>query len=198
MLSKQANPEVINFQFLNVTSSFTTVFGVSFFSGLTISFPVLIYNLFKFLSPAFKIAINRLSIIIFFCSVLFILGILFGYYIIVPLLLDFFTSFKFEKVDIKIENNFTFDKYLRWNIRTMIMNGLIFQMPVISFIGAKAGVLTPSFLKHYRRHSFIFFLVMSAFITPPDPLSQIVTCIPFVILYEISIIIASLVNRKKS
>ena len=192
VLTKQANPNVINFQVLKVTSMFSIVFGVSCFSGLVISFPILIYNLFKFLSPAFKITMNRLLIVVLFGSILFVSGILFGYYVMVPVLLDFFTSFEFKKIVIDIDNNFTLDQYLRWNIRTMIMNGIIFQMPMIAFVGAKSGLLTPSFLSHYRRHSFIFFLIMSALITPPDPLSQIITCIPFVVLYEISIVIAKL------
>ena len=192
VLTKQADPNVINFQVLKVTSMFSIVFGVSFFSGLVISIPILIYNLFKFLSPAFKITMNRLLIIVLFGSILFVTGILFGYYVMVPVLLDFFTSFEFKKIVIDIDNNFTLDQYLRWNIRTMIMNGIIFQMPMIAFVGAKSGLLTPAFLSHYRRHSFIFFLMMSALITPPDPLSQIITCIPFVVLYEISIVIAKL------
>ena len=192
VLTRQADPNVINFQVLKVTSMFSIVFGVSFFSGLVISFPILIYNLFKFLSPAFKITMNRLLIVVLFGSILFVTGILFGYYVMVPVLLDFFTSFEFKKIVIDIDNNFTLDQYLRWNIRTMIMNGIIFQMPMVTFVGAKSGLLTPAFLSHYRRHSFIFFLIISALITPPDPLSQIITCIPFVVLYEISIVIAKL------
>jgi len=197
ILLQQSEPYFINFQVLKVTSMFMVVFGVSFFTGLIISFPILIYNVFKFLSPAFQITISRLLVIVIFCSILFSLGVLFGYYIVVPILLDFFTSFKFEKLTIDIQNNFTLDQYLRWNIRTMFMNGIIFQMPVVSFIGSKVGILTPAFLRHYRRHSFIFFLVMSALITPPDPLSQIVTCIPFIILYEVSIIIAVFTIRER-
>ena len=192
VLTRQADSNVINFQVLKVTSMFSIVFGVSFLSGLVISFPILIYNLFKFLSPAFKITMNRLLIVVLFGSILFVTGILFGYYVMVPVLLDFFTSFEFKKIVIDIDNNFTLDQYLRWNIRTMIMNGIIFQMPMVTFVGAKSGLLTPAFLSHYRRHSFIFFLMMTALITPPDPLSQIITCIPFVVLYEISIVIAKL------
>ena len=135
ILLQQAKPYNINFQVLKVTSKFMIVFGVSFFSGLIIGFPILIYNLIKFLSPAFKIFVKRLILLVICSSILFSLGILFGYYIIVPILLNFFTSIQFETLTIDIHNNFTLDQYLRWNIRTMLMNGFVFQMPIIAFIG---------------------------------------------------------------
>ena len=78
----------------------------------------------------------------------------------------------------------------------MFINGMIFQMPIVSVVGARLGILTPNFLKHYRRHSFIFFLILSALITPPDPLSQILICIPFAILYELSIVASKLYRKR--
>ena len=91
--------------------------------------------------------------------------------------------------------NFTLGSYLSYTIWTIFINGIIFQMPIISVIGSRIGILTPPFLKHYRRHSFIFFLVISALITPPDPFSQILICIPFIVLYEISIIVSKFILK---
>jgi len=180
----------ISFQVIAVTSMFMIKLVVCFFTGLIIGFPVLVYNLIKFLLPAFKIKLKGILFVVIFSSLLFFSGILFGYYIIIPFLLIFFTSISFDNIDVKY--NFTLGAYLNYTIWIMFINGIIFQMPVVSMIGAKTGILTPAFLKHYRRHSFVFFLIISALITPPDPLSQILICIPFAVLYELSIIISKI------
>ena len=178
----------ISFQVITVTSMFMIKLSVCIFTGILLGFPILIYNLIQFLLPAFKVQLKGLFLLIIFSSLFFSLGILFGYYLIIPFLLNFFTSISFENIE--VQYNFTLGSYLGYAIWTIFINGLIFQMPIISAIGSKVGILTPEFLKHYRRHSFIFFLILSALITPPDPLSQILICIPFIFLYELSIIVA--------
>ena len=187
---KQQN---ISFQVITVTSMFMIKLGVSLFAGVIIGFPVLIYNIIKFLLPVFNFRLSRLILLVVFSSIFFSLGILFGYYIIIPFLLTFFTSVSFQTIDVKY--NFTLGSYLSYTIWTIFINGIIFQMPIISVIGSRIGILTPPFLKHYRRHSFIFFLVISALITPPDPFSQILICIPFIVLYEISIIVSKFISK---
>ena len=184
----------VSFQVITITSMFIIKLSICFFTGLLIGFPVLIYNLIKFLLPAFQIKLKGLFLLAIFSSLFFFSGILFGYYIIIPFLLNFFTSISFESINVKY--NFTLGSYLSYTIWVMVINGVIFQMPIISFVGSKTGILTPEFLQHYRRHSFIFFLILSALITPPDPLSQILICIPFVTLYEFSIIIAKIFKKQ--
>ena len=183
----------ISFQVLTVTAMFMVKLGVSFYSGLIFGFPILIYHLIVFSLPAFKTRLKRLVLLVLCSSILFSSGILLAYYIMIPFLLNFFTSMSFQTVDVKY--NFTLGSYLNYTMWTMFMNGIIFQMPIISVFGSRMGLLTPAFLQHYRRHSFIFFLIMSALITPPDPFSQLLTCIPFVLLYELSIIVAKIFNK---
>ncbi len=183
----------ISFQVITVTSMFVIKLLICFFAGLLIGFPILIYNLIKFILPAFKIKLRAIFLLVFFSSLFFFLGILFGYYVIIPFLLTFFTSVSFDTINVGY--NFTLGSYLSYTVWTIFINGLIFQMPIISVIGSKIGILTPAFLKHYRRHSFIFFLIISALITPPDPLSQILICIPFAVLYELSIVVAIIFKK---
>ena len=180
----------ISFQVITVTSMFMIKLFVCFFIGLLIAFPVLIYNLIQFILPALQVKLRGIFLLVILSSFFFFSGIFFAYFIIIPFLLTFLTSITFESVDIKY--NFTLGSYLSYVIWTTFINGLIFQMPVISLIGARIGLLTPMFLKHYRRHCFIVFLIISALITPPDPLSQILICIPFVLLYELSIIVSKI------
>ena len=183
----------ISFQVITVTSMFIIKLLVCFFTGLLIGFPILIYNLIKFILPAFKIKLRAIFFLVFFSSLFFFSGILFGYYVIIPFLLTFLTSISFDAIN--VDYNFTLGSYLNYTVWTIFINGLIFQMPIISVIGSKIGILTPNFLKHYRRHSFIFFLIVSALITPPDPLSQILICIPFAVLYELSIVVSRIFKK---
>jgi len=184
----------VSFQVITVTSMFMIKLLVCFFIGLLIGFPVFIYQLIQFILPAFQIRLKGLILLAILSSMCFFAGICFAYFIIIPFLLTFLTSITFDSVDVKY--NFTLGSYLSYTLWTMLINGLIFQMPIIALIGSKIGVLTSPFLIHYRRHCFIVFLIISALITPPDPLSQILICIPFVFLYELSIIIAKIFTKK--
>ena len=184
----------ISFQVITVISMFMIKLTVCFFIGFLIGFPILIYNVIQFLLPAFQVTLKGVSILVIFSSLFFFAGASFAYYFIIPFLLNFFTSISFNSIEVKY--NFTLGSYLSYAIWTMFINGMIFQMPIISVVGARLGILTPEFLRHYRRHSFIFFLILSALITPPDPLSQILICIPFAILYELSIMASKLFSRQ--
>ena len=196
----------VSFQVITITSMFVVKLAVSFFTGLVIGFPVLIYNLISFIGPAFQsddyrekavdiTGLFKLELLVLFSFIFFLSGIFFGYYVIIPFLLTFFTSIVFN--DVSVVYNFTLGSYLNYTVWTLFLNGLIFQMPIIAFIGSKIGILTPEFLQHYRRHSIIFFLILSALITPPDPLSQILICVPFIVLYELSIIVSKIFKNKK-
>ena len=133
-----------------------------------------------------------LYLLFFFSFTSFILGILFGYFIIVPFSLEFFSAVSSDYV----ENNFSIQYYFSFLIWLLLGTGLIFQLPVVSFILSIIGVLTPAFMRHYRRHSIVIILIISSFITPPDPLSMLIMSFPLVILYELSIFISWIVNRK--
>ena len=123
----------------------------------------------------------------------FIIGVLFGYLVIVPFSLEFFSGIGIEDVN----NNFSIQYYFSFLTWLLLGAGLIFQLPVISLILSSIGILTPSFMRHYRRHSIVAILIASSFITPPDPVSMLIMSVPLGLLYEASIGISWVVNRKR-
>ena len=112
--------------------------------------------------------------VVFFGFSSFITGVLFGYFIIIPFSLEFFSGIGIEEVN----NNFSIQYYFSFLTWLLLGTGLIFQLPVISLILSSIGILTPSFMRHYRRHSIIVILIASSFITPPDPVSMLIMSIP--------------------
>ena len=182
-------------QVLKVTSMFTVKLIIAFFGGITLAFPMILYQSWSFISPAFDKKYDFAIIFTFLFSIMFfILGIFFAYFIIIPFSLFFFTSLISETVE--IQYNFTLESYMTYILLIILGCGIMFQFPVLSTFLSWIGFLTTTFLIEYRKLAIVFFLIFSAFLTPPDPLSQIITCIPFVILYEISIVIAFLTNKK--
>jgi len=131
---------------------------------------------------------------IIFSLFFFILGMCFAYFIIIPFSLSFFTSLTTGAVDVAY--NFTLGGYLTYIIWLIFGCGIFFQLPVISISLTKIGLLTPSFLKEFRKLSFVIFLILGAVLTPPDPLSQILIVIPLVLLYEFSILISKMITQK--
>lgn len=184
----------LNLQVLKVTSMFTIKLGLAIMGGIMISIPVLIYQLLRFLAPAIKNTSKvQFLVVILFSSFFFLMGILFAYHIIIPYSLSFFTSMSFTAIP--VDYNFTLDGYLTYILWLLFACGLIFQLPVITWFFAKIGLLTPAFLRHYRKYMFVFFLVIAGILTPPDPVSQILIVIPLILLYELSIFISWLVKN---
>ena len=187
----------INLQILKVTSMFTIKLTIALFGGLIIGSPILLYQFWKFLAPAFNKQ-NSFTIlfIIFFSSIFFIFGMSFAYFILVPFSLYFFTSL--TSIVIDVNYNYTLEGYLTYVIWMIFGSGLLFQLPVISTLLTKIGILTPSFLIQYRKLAIVLFLIIAAILTPPDPLSQILIVVPLVILYEFSIIISKILSPIQS
>ena len=185
----------ITLQVLSVQGMFLIKWFIAFASGFIISLPVLTYQFWKFIAPGLKVNEKKYSIpIVLFSFISFILGVSFGYFILIPFSLEFFSGISQGKV----ENNFSIQYYFSFLTWLLIGAGLIFQLPVLSLLLSIIGILTPAFMRHYRRHSIIIILVLSSFITPPDPVSMIIMAFPLIFLYELSIGISWLVNHKKS
>jgi sec-independent protein translocase protein TatC len=130
--------------------------------------------------------------IVFYVSLLFFLGILFGYFVVAPLSIQFFGSYQISS---EIRNDFTISSYMSMIISTVFYTGLFFLLPVITYLMTKIGVLSPEFLIKYRKHSIVGILILSAIITPPDIISQIIVSIPIFVLYEIGILISKRVIK---
>ena len=187
------NPIVI--QSLQVQSMFLIKWFISFASGFILALPYLVYQAWKFIAPGLKINEKRFALpFVFFASISFISGILFGYFVLVPFSLEFFSGVASGHV----QNNFSIQYYFSFLNWLLIGAGVIFQLPVVSLVLSTIGILTPAFMRHYRKHSIIVILILSSFITPPDPVSMFIMSVPLMILYEASIGISWIINRKRT
>ena len=184
----------MDLQVLKVQGMFMIKWSIALFGGIIISIPVLTFQIWKFVAPGLYIDEKKYIIpLIIFTFLSFLCGLIFAYMIVIPFSLSFFTSVGFEG----IQNNFSINYYFSFITWLMIGSGLIFELPVIVFILSFIGLLTPAFMRHYRRYAIVIILVLSAFITPPDPVSLVLMSIPLLVLYEVSIGVSWLVNRKK-
>ena len=163
--------------------------------GMIISIPNLFYQFWQFISPALRSKEKKYIFwIVVFSSICFLGGIAFAYFAMLPLTLKFAAEFGSES----IKNEFSIDEYMSIIISVMLAAGLVFELPMISFFLSKLGILKPSFMKKYRRHSIVIIMILAAFLTPgADPVSQLVLAVPLFVLYEISIFISK-ISQKKS
>jgi sec-independent protein translocase protein TatC len=167
---------------------------VAIIVGVVISLPNLFYQLWKFISPALKKTERKYILaIVIFSSICFLAGIAFAYFVMLPLALKFAAQFGTES----IKNEFAIDEYMSIIISVMLAAGFVFELPMVSFFLSKLGILTPAFMKKYRRHAIVIILVLAAILTPgADPVSQVILAVPLVLLYEISIFISKISVKK--
>lgn len=158
---------------------------VSFVLGLSCAFPYAFWEIWRFVKPGLYPQERKSSRgAVFFVSVLFIMGLLFGYYVVSPISINFLAGYQ---VDPSILNEFDLNSYISTLTTLCLSCALMFQMPVIVYFFTKAGLLSPEIMKLYRKHSIIVILVIAAVITPPDVISQVLISLPLFLLYEISI-----------
>ncbi|HTO38560.1 MAG TPA: twin-arginine translocase subunit TatC [Brumimicrobium sp.] len=185
----------IKFQSTQVAAQFSYALMISFVGGFILAFPYVFYQIWKFVEPGLRTNEKSASKgIIFFVTILFFLGVLFGYLVVAPMTIQFFGGFKLAD---DFENIWKIDSFMSLIISSVIYTGLLFLMPVVIYIFSKIGIITPEFLRKYRRHSFVGVLILAAVITPPDFISQIIVAVPIVILYEISILISANIEKKR-
>lgn len=187
----------INFDLINIEMSgqFTMHIMVSVIGGLILAFPYLLFELWKFISPALNIKERKYAQrLIFSGSFLFAIGILFGYYFISPLSVQFLGNYQ---VSTLISNQISVDSFISTITTVTLSSGLIFQLPLIIFFLSKVGVVTPEFLRKYRKHAIVIILILAAVLTPPDVMSQVLMSIPLLILYEFSIFVSKRVVNSK-
>jgi sec-independent protein translocase protein TatC len=194
ILLKPARDSGSDLQNLRPFGQLFLYFQVAIMGGIVLSLPNLFYQLWKFISPALRKNERKyIWWIVVFSSVCFISGIVFAYFVMLPLALKFAEQFGSEA----IQNQFAIDEYMSIIISVMLGSGFVFELPMISFFLTKLGILTPNFMKKYRRHAIVIIMILAAFLTPgADPVSQVVLAVPLVILYEISILISKLSQSK--
>ncbi|MDQ3190056.1 MAG: twin-arginine translocase subunit TatC [Bacteroidota bacterium] len=187
----------IPFTLINIDMSgqFSTHILVSIISGIVVAFPYIVWELWRFIMPALLPAEKKYSVgVIFSISFLFLTGILFGYYFVAPLSVNFLGSYQ---VSVAVANQISLLSYISTISTITLASGLVFELPVLVYILTKIGLLTPLFMRTYRKHSIIVILILSAIITPPDISSQILVSIPILFLYEISIYISAVTLKKQ-
>lgn len=169
-------------------------FEVAIIIGLIISFPNIIYHLWKFISPALKSTEKKwIKWIVLFTTFCFLCGVVFAYFLMLPLTLKFAASFG----SASIQNNFSIEEYFSIILSIILGAGLIFELPMLSFFLSKIGILSPNLMKKYRRHSIVVIMILSAVLSPgTDPVSQVLLAIPLVFLYEISILVSKFFYKK--
>ena len=178
-----------------VAGQFSVHIWTSVTAGFIAAFPYVLYEFWKFIAPAMYDNERKNSRgFIIISSSLFFLGVLFGYYVITPLSLNFLGGYQVSK---EVLNEFDIDSYIALVRSSVIACGLIFELPIVMYFLAKVGLVTPQFLRKYRKFALVIVLILSAIITPPDIVSQIIVAIPILILYEVSIIISKIVSRKQ-
>lgn len=177
----------IKMQSTEVGGQFTYALMMSFMGGLVVAFPYVFYQIWSFVKPGLKANEKQMvKGIVFYVSILFFAGILFGYFIVAPMSVQFFGTFSMSK---SIENNFTISSYMSTILSTIFYSGLFFLLPVVAYIFGKLGLVSSGFLKKYRKHAIVGVLILAAVITPPDMISQIIVSIPILALYEIGILV---------
>ena len=167
---------------------------IAIIGGMILSIPNLFYQLWKFIAPALRKNERKYILaIVMYSSACFLIGIAFAYFVMLPLTLKFAAHFGSQD----IVNQFAIDEYMSIIISVMLAAGLIFELPMVSFFLTKLGILTPQFMKKYRKHSIVIIMIAAALLTPgTDPVSQIILAVPLVLLYEISILISKLSLKK--
>ncbi len=166
---------------------------ISITGGFIMAFPYILWQIWKFIKPALYDQERHSALLfIFSASLLFFLGVLFGYYIIVPLSVHFFATFTVSSV---IQNEFNLSSYIGLIKTSVLACGILFEVPIIIYFLSKLGLVTPEFLRKYRKHALVIILIAAAIVTPPDVISQIIVTIPLMIIYELSILISRAVTK---
>ena len=190
ILLKSSKSDISDFQVIYITTMFMIKINIAIFSGIVCSFPILFYNILMFLKPAFKSSLSFTKVLSFviFSIFLFFIGILFGYFILIPTSVNFFNSISFNLLG-SVSLNYTLENYLIYLCWILLISSTIYQVPILLLLLAKIGILNTRTLKNKRSYVVIGFFILAAFLTPPDPFSQLLVALPMIILYEITILV---------
>ncbi|MBN1924435.1 MAG: twin-arginine translocase subunit TatC [Prolixibacteraceae bacterium] len=179
---------------IDMAGQFMAHIKISIVAGLIVASPYIVWEIWHFIKPALHS--NEKSTArgaVFYISFLFITGILFGYFLIAPLSIHFLSTYIVSQ---EVTNTIKLASYIGTVTSVTFASGVIFELPVVVLFLSKIGMVTPEFMRKYRKHAYVLLLVLSAIITPPDVFSQLLVCFPLIILYEISVGISRSVNKK--
>jgi sec-independent protein translocase protein TatC len=185
----------VHLQTLGISEQFFTHMSFAFMGGLILSFPFILWELWKFIKPALKDKeVGPVKIFVVIASLLFLIGIVFGYFIMFPMSYNFLINYQMSS---KIVTNQTLDDYTSFIYTMTLVSGIIFEMPVLAYFLSRMTLVTPEFMRKYRKHAVVVILIASAIITPsPDVTSQMVVAVPMYLLYEVSVYISKWTIKK--
>lgn len=188
------NKTALAMQNIKLSGQFGVHITVSFVAGLVFSFPYVFYEFWRFISPALhdqerKNARGAVLVV----SLLFFIGVLFGYYIIAPLAIDFLGNYNVSE---QVKNTINLKSYVGTITSIVLSAGVVFELPVMIYFLVKINLVNASFLKKYRKHAVVLIMILASILTPPDPFSLILVTLPLLLLYEFSIIMAKRVEKK--
>jgi sec-independent protein translocase protein TatC len=189
------NQKPIDLISIKMSGQFTTHINISLIAGVILAFPYVFWEFWKFFKPALydKERKNARGAVLA-ASFLFMLGVVFGYFVIVPLSLNFLGTYSVSDL---VHNQINVKSYIGTVSSIALASGVSFELPIVAYFLARIGIITPKFMRQYRKHSIVVILIIAAIITPPDVFSQTLVAIPLLLLYEISILIVAGVVRKR-
>jgi len=189
------NTQQMNLINIKMSGQLTTHITVSLVAGLILAFPVVLWEFWQFFKPALKANEARYAKgAVFAASMLFFFGVSFGYFLLAPLSIHFLSSYEISS---DVVNQINIRSYIGTLTSICLATGVVFELPIIAFFLTKIGLITPAFMRKYRKHAIVVIFVLAAIITPPDVFSQTLVAIPLLILYEISILISARVMKQK-
>lgn len=183
--------DLSNFKVINIEMSgqFLMHIQAAAVLGFVVAFPYIFWEFWRFVKPGLaKREIEYTQGIIFFTSLLFIIGVLFGYYILTPFSVNFFVTYEVSE---SVSNNFTLTNYVSFISMFVLLSGIIFELPILVYFLSKLGLVTPDMMRDYRKHSAVILLIISAIITPADVSTQLLVFVPLYVLYEFSIVVSA-------
>ena len=187
----------MNLQIINIKMSgqFLTHMYISIVTGFILSFPYVLWEIWRFVRPAMHENERKYSRGgVFISTILFLMGILFSYFLIVPLTVNFLGTYHVSET---VYNQISLSSYISTVVSVTFAVGIVFELPILVYFLTKIGVITPDFLKKNRRYMYVILLILSAIITPPDMFSQILVVFPLIGLYEFSITVSRRVYKKQ-
>jgi sec-independent protein translocase protein TatC len=190
--------EELPFILINISMSgqFTNHIFVSVAAGFIVAFPYVFWEIWRFIKPALYAGESKHATgVVFFSSLLFLSGVLFGYYIIAPMAVNFLGSYQVSK---EVANQINLGSYITTVATIPLACGVVFELPVVTFFLTRVGLVNPSLMRKYRKHALVMVLILAAVITPPDVISQILVAMPLLLLYELSIGISTMVLKKQA
>lgn len=184
-------------QTLSASEQFFNHMWISLLCGLILGFPFVLWELWKFIRPALKNQeIGPVKIFVVIASILFLIGIFFGYFLLFPMSYNFLINYQVSSSGI-VQTQNTFDDYISLISTMTLVSGIIFEMPVLVYFLTRMTLLTPQFMRKYRKHAVIIILIAAAVITPsPDVTSQMLVAVPMYLLYELSVFVSAWVIKK--